>query len=69
MAAGSTSTVQRVERKDGEIVALRPDLTPIVRLAGAGHRAGALAGAVVRPGQSQAAVETLEIAHEGLQAS
>ncbi|WP_433260229.1 phage tail protein [Actinosynnema sp. CS-041913] len=61
--------VQRAERKDGEIVALAPDLTPIVRWQVLGVIPIRWQGPSFDPGQSQAAVETLEFAHEGLQAS
>ncbi|CAM5414659.1 phage tail protein [Streptomyces californicus] len=62
-------TIRRVEPKDGEIVALRPDLQPDHQLAGSRNRSGPLAGPVLRPGQLPAAIETLEIAHEGLEPS
>jgi phage tail-like protein len=61
--------LQRVERKDGEIVALAPDLTPIVRWQVLGIVPIRWQGPTFDPSQSQVAVETLEFAHEGLQAA
>ncbi len=61
--------VQRAVRKDGEIVALAPDLTPIVRWQVLGIVPISWKGPTFDPSQSQVAVETLEFAHEGLQAS
>ncbi|MFC8534613.1 phage tail protein [Streptomyces sp. SID9727] len=59
-------TTQRVERKDGEIVALRPNLTRIVSWQIQGIVPVRWQGPSFDPASSQAAVETLEIAHEGL---
>ncbi|CCH32463.1 phage tail protein [Actinosynnema sp. NPDC047251] len=61
--------LQRAERKDGEIVALAPDLTPIVRWQVLGVLPIRWQGPSFDPSQSQAAVETLEFSHEGLEAS
>ncbi|GGP76335.1 phage tail protein [Saccharothrix coeruleofusca] len=62
-------TLQQVERKDGEIVALAPDLTPIVRWQVLGIVPIRWQGPSFDPSSSQVATETLEFAHEGLQAS
>ena len=62
-------TMRRVKRKDGEIVALRPDLTPIARWQVLGIVPVSWQGPSFDPSSSQAATETLEIAHEGLQPS
>ncbi|HEX6356354.1 phage tail protein [Actinophytocola sp.] len=62
-------TIQRVERKDGEIVALQPNLTPIARWQVLGIIPVSWQGPSFDPSSSQAAVETLEIAHQGLQPS
>ncbi|ACU36864.1 MULTISPECIES: phage tail protein [Actinosynnema] len=62
-------TVRQVEKKDGEIVALTPDLKPIVRWQVIGVVPVRWQGPSFDPSSSSAAVETLEIAHEGLQAS
>ncbi|PZT75890.1 MULTISPECIES: phage tail protein [unclassified Streptomyces] len=59
-------TTQRVERKDGEIVALRPDLTRIISWQIQGIVPVRWQGPSFDPASSQAAIETLEIAHEGL---
>lgn len=64
-----TETIRRVERKDGEIVALRPDLKPIARWQVLGIVPVSWQGPSFDPAGSQAATETLEIAHEGLQPS
>ncbi|PPK68461.1 phage tail protein [Actinokineospora auranticolor] len=61
--------VRRVERKNGEIVALEPNLTPIARWQVLGIVPVSWQGPSFDPSSSQAAVETLEIAHEGLRAS
>jgi phage tail-like protein len=58
--------IQRVEPKDGEIVALRPDLTRIVSWQVLGIVPVRWQGPSFDPTSSQAAIETLEIAHEGL---
>ncbi|MFI6090568.1 phage tail protein [Streptomyces sp. NPDC051218] len=58
--------VQRVEPKDGEIVALKPDLSRIISWQVLGIIPVRWQGPSFDPGQSEAAVETLEIAHEGL---
>lgn len=64
-----SETMRRVRRKDGEIVALRPDLTPIARWQVLGIVPVSWQGPAFDPSSAQAAVETLEIAHEGLQPS
>lgn len=64
-----TETMRRVRRKDGEIVALRPDLTPIARWQVLGIVPVGWQGPDFDPSSARAAVETLEIAHEGLQPS
>jgi phage tail-like protein len=58
--------VTRVEPKDGEIVALRPDLDPIARWQVLGIVPVRWEGPSFDPSSSQAAVETLEVAHAGL---
>jgi phage tail-like protein len=62
-------TMQRVERKNGEIIALQPNLTPIARWQVLGIVPVNWQGPSFDPSQSQPAVETLEISHQGLQAS
>ncbi|HEY0451821.1 phage tail protein [Actinophytocola sp.] len=62
-------TVNRVDRKDGEIVALRPDLTPIANWQVVGIVPVRWQGPSFDPANSQPAVESLEIAHQGLQAA
>ena len=62
-------TIRRVDRKDGEIVALEPNLTPIARWQVLGIVPVNWQGPSFDPGRSEAAVETLEIAHQGLRAS
>ena len=61
--------LQRVERKNGEIVALQPDLTPIARWQVLGIVPISWKGPSFDPSNSQAAMETLEFAHEGLRPS
>lgn len=61
-----SETTQRVERKDGEIVALRPNLTRIISWQIQGIVPVRWQGPSFDPASSQAAIETLEIAHEGL---
>jgi len=61
--------IRRVERKDGEIVALEPNLTPIARWQVLGIVPVNWQGPSFDPSRSEAAVETLEIAHQGLRAS
>ncbi|WP_018681890.1 phage tail protein [Actinokineospora enzanensis] len=61
--------MRKVERKNGEIVALEPNLTPIARWQVLGIVPVSWQGPSFDPGSPQAAVETLEIAHEGLRAS
>ena len=61
--------LRRVEPKDGEIVALKPDLSPIVRWQVLGAVPVRWQGPSFDPATSQAAVETLEIAHAGLRPS
>ena len=58
--------IQRVEPKDGEIVALRPNLSQIVSWQVLGIVPVRWQGPSFDPSNSAAAVETLEIAHEGL---
>jgi phage tail-like protein len=60
------SIVRRVQRKDGEIVALQPNLTPITRWQVLGIVPVRWQGPSFDPSRSEAAVETLEIAHQGL---
>ncbi|MFC8227848.1 phage tail protein [Streptomyces sp. NPDC057287] len=62
-------TLKRVEPKDGEIVALKPDLTPIISWQVSGIVPVRWQGPSFDPANSQAAVETLEIAHHGLRPS
>ncbi|ESU46089.1 hypothetical protein P376_5931 [Streptomyces sp. HCCB10043] len=62
-------TIQRVEPKDGEIVALRPDLSRIISWQVHGIVPVRWQGPSFDPANSQAAIETLEIAHEGLEPS
>jgi phage tail-like protein len=61
--------VRRVEPKDGEIVALRPDLSRIVSWQVLGIVPVRWQGPSFDPSHSEAAVETLEIAHAGLRPS
>lgn len=58
--------IQRVEPKDGEIVARQPDRTPLVRWQVLGIVPVRWQGPTFDPSSSQAALETLEIAHAGL---
>ncbi|WP_020673168.1 phage tail protein [Amycolatopsis nigrescens] len=58
--------VRRVERKNGEIVALQPNLTVIARWQVLGIVPVSWQGPSFDPSTAQAAVESLEIAHEGL---
>ncbi|MGC0418065.1 phage tail protein [Embleya sp. AB8] len=58
--------IQRVEPKDGEIVALRPDLGRIIGWQVQGIVPVRWQGPSFDPANSEAAVETLEIAHAGL---
>ncbi|MDI2031955.1 phage tail protein [Saccharopolyspora sp. TS4A08] len=60
--------IQRADRKDGEIVALKPDRTPLARWQVLGIVPVSWQGPSFDPATAQAAVETLEIAHEGLRA-
>lgn len=62
-------TLKRVEPKDGEIVALQPDLTPIISWQVFGIVPVRWQGPSFDPADSQAARETLEIAHQGLRPS
>jgi phage tail-like protein len=64
-----TKILQKVERKNGEIVALQPDLTPIARWQVLGIVPIRWQGPSFDPATSQAATETLEFAHEGLRPS
>lgn len=64
-----SDTMRKAERKNGEIVALKPNLTPIARWQVIGIVPVSWQGPSFDPSNSQAAVETLEIAHEGLQPS
>ncbi|MFI2608374.1 phage tail protein [Kitasatospora sp. NPDC018619] len=61
--------VRKVEPKDGEIVALRPDLSRIVGWQVLGIVPVRWEGPSFDPANSQAAIETLEIAHAGLRPS
>ncbi|GAA3042305.1 phage tail protein [Kitasatospora sp. NPDC058063] len=61
--------VRKVEPKDGEIVALRPDLSRIVGWQVLGIVPVRWEGPSFDPANSQAAMETLEIAHAGLRPS
>ncbi|MER7770887.1 phage tail protein [Kitasatospora sp. NPDC096140] len=61
--------VRKVEPKDGEIVALRPDLSRIVGWQVLGIVPVRWEGPSFDPSNSQAAMETLEIAHVGLRPS
>jgi phage tail-like protein len=61
--------IQQADRKDGEIVALTPDLTPLVGWQVLGILPIRWQGPSFDPSRSQAAVETLEFSHEGLQPS
>lgn len=61
--------VRKVEPKDGEIVALRPDLSRIVGWQVLGIVPVRWEGPSFDPVNSQAAMETLEIAHAGLRPS
>ncbi|MEU2431739.1 phage tail protein [Streptomyces sp. NPDC007861] len=62
-------TLKKVEPKDGEIVALKPDLTKIISWQVFGIVPVRWQGPSFDPNNSEAAVETLEIAHEGLSPS
>ncbi|MBD0669243.1 phage tail protein [Kitasatospora sp. NPDC091335] len=61
--------VRKVEPKDGEIVALRPDLSRIVGWQVLGIVPVRWEGPSFDPANSLAAMETLEIAHAGLRPS
>ncbi|MCQ4045102.1 phage tail protein [Streptantibioticus rubrisoli] len=61
--------IQHVVPKDGEIVALRPNLTPIISWQVFGIVPVRWQGPSFDPANSEAAIETLEIAHEGLEIS
>jgi phage tail-like protein len=61
--------IKKLDREDGEIVALQPDLTPITRWQVTGIVPVRWQGPSFDPADSQPAVETLEIAHQGLMAS
>ncbi len=61
--------LRRVEPKDGEIVALRPDKSRIVGWQVLGIVPVRWQGPSFDPSSSQPAVETLEIAHSGLRPS
>ncbi|MFE7133878.1 phage tail protein [Streptomyces sp. NPDC057638] len=58
--------IREVEPKDGEIVALKPDLSPIISWQVLGIVPVRWQGPSFDPANSQAATETLEIAHGGL---
>jgi phage tail-like protein len=62
-------TLRRVEPKNGEIVAQKPDHTPIASWQVFGIVPVRWEGPAFDLTSPQAAVETLEIAHQGLQAS
>ncbi|MFF9647188.1 phage tail protein [Kitasatospora aureofaciens] len=61
--------VRKVEPKDGEIVALRPDLSRIIGWQVLGIVPVRWEGPSFDPASSQVAVESLEIAHAGLRPS
>ncbi|MCC9311668.1 phage tail protein [Kitasatospora sp. RB6PN24] len=61
--------IRRVQPKDGEIVALQPDGTPIVSWQVLGIVPVRWEGPTFDPSSSQPGVETLEIAHVGLRPS
>ena len=61
-------TLERIRPMDGEIVALRPDGTPIVSWQLLGIVPVSWQGPSFDPADSVPAVETLEIAHHGLRA-
>jgi phage tail-like protein len=61
-------TIKKVDRKDGEIVALTPDGEEIASWQVYGIVPVRWQGPSFDPGASQAAVETLEFAHEGIEA-
>jgi phage tail-like protein len=66
VAGWLAAIIHRVDPQDGEIVALQPDLTPIVRWQVLGIVPVNWQGPSFDPASSQAATETLEIAHHGL---
>jgi phage tail-like protein len=61
--------IQKVERKDGEIVALTPDGSTIASWQVQGIVPVRWQGPSFDPSTSQAATETIEFAHEGIDAS
>ncbi|WP_033440647.1 phage tail protein [Saccharothrix sp. NRRL B-16314] len=61
--------IEKVERKDGEIVALTPDGSTIASWQVQGIVPVRWQGPSFDPSTSQAATETLEFAHEGIDAS
>ncbi|NUT54263.1 MAG: phage tail protein [Saccharothrix sp.] len=61
--------IKKVERKDGEIVALAPDGSRIAGWQVQGIVPVRWQGPSFDPASSQPAVETLEFAHEGIEAS
>ncbi|MBB5802162.1 phage tail-like protein [Saccharothrix ecbatanensis] len=61
--------IKKVERKDGEIVALTPDGSTIASWQVQGIVPVRWQGPSFDPSTSQAATETLEFAHEGIDAS
>lgn len=61
--------IEKVERKDGEIVALTPDGSTIASWQVQGIIPVRWQGPSFDPSTSQAATETLEFAHEGIDAS
>ena len=61
--------IRQVDPQDGEIVALQPDLSPITRWQVTGIVPVRWQGPSFDPADSQPAVETLEIAHQGLMGS
>ncbi|TCO55773.1 phage tail protein [Actinocrispum wychmicini] len=66
VAAWLALMIHRVDRRDGEIVALQPDLTPITSWQVLGVVPVSWQGPSFDPANSQPATETLEIAHQGL---
>jgi phage tail-like protein len=66
LAAWLAKIIRRVEPQDGEIVALEPDLSRITSWQMLGIVPVRWTGPSFDPANPQPAVETLEIAHQGL---
>jgi phage tail-like protein len=66
VAAWLALTIHRVMRQNGEIVALQPDLTPIISWQVFGIVPVSWQGPSFDPANSRPATETLEIGHQGL---